>query len=159
MPYLRKAGGRVPHHHPEPDRFVGNLVRAAMQGFRQFAELPGAPARSLIGWLTGAMSRRDLYIPQALDSLEIIKFVLRVLGLTWQNIRAASSYGSIGEPAVGRWRRVSTSSSRWSSEGPAAAWEKILRGLANLREMVIEQVMSFVRTSVVRPPSRGCSRA
>ena len=34
-------------------------------------------------------------------------------------------------------------------EGPAAAWEKIKEQLSNLKEMVMEQVMTFVRDKIV----------
>ncbi|HTE18306.1 MAG TPA: hypothetical protein VK689_07985, partial [Armatimonadota bacterium] len=35
------------------------------------------------------------------------------------------------------------------TQGPAAAWEKLQEGLTNLREMVMEQIMTFVRDRVV----------
>src|SRR6185437_13456694 len=35
------------------------------------------------------------------------------------------------------------------TQGPAAAWEKIQESLSNLREMVMEQIMTFVRDRVV----------
>jgi hypothetical protein len=36
------------------------------------------------------------------------------------------------------------------TQGPAAAWEKIQESLSNLREMVMEQIMTFVRDRVVQ---------
>ncbi len=36
------------------------------------------------------------------------------------------------------------------TEGPAAAWRQIVEGLTNLRDMVIEQVMTYVRSQIVQ---------
>ncbi|HEX2081423.1 MAG TPA: AHH domain-containing protein, partial [Longimicrobium sp.] len=36
------------------------------------------------------------------------------------------------------------------TQGPAAAWQQIVEGISNLRDMVMEQVMSFVRTRIVQ---------
>jgi hypothetical protein len=74
MPYIRKAMGAFRQIVRNPVGFVGNLVRAGVQGFRQFAarfleHLRGA----LIGWLTGSLAGAGLYIPQAFEIREIIK--------------------------------------------------------------------------------------
>jgi hypothetical protein len=88
MPYLRRAAGAFRTIIANPIGFVRNLVRAGIQGFRQFAANILTHLRAaLIGWLTGAMGGANIYIPQSMTLQEIIKFVLSVLGLTWQNIR------------------------------------------------------------------------
>ncbi|MEO7688322.1 MAG: DUF4157 domain-containing protein [Sphingomonas sp.] len=149
MPYIAKAGAAFNKILKNPVGFVQTLVRAAMQGFRQFASnfLTHLKA-SLVGWLTGAMSGAGVYIPQGFSLREILKFVLSVLGLTWANIRgklvAATSETVVKSLELG-FDLVKT----LVTEGPAAAWQKILESLTNLKDMVIQQVMDFVKSKVV----------
>nr|MBL8412094.1 DUF4157 domain-containing protein [Dechloromonas sp.] len=149
MPYLRRAAGALRTIVADPVRFIGNLVRAAVQGFRQFAANIVSHLRaSIIGWLTGAMAGANLYIPQAFTLQEIIKFVLSVLGLTWQNIRA-KLVRVAGERVVAAMETGFDIVVTLVRDGPAAAWERIRESLANLREMVMEQVLTFVRDNIV----------
>jgi dolichol kinase len=150
VPYIRRAAGAFQTIIRNPIGFVGNLVRAGIQGFRQFAGNFLTHLRaSLIGWLTGAMSGANIYIPQAFNLQEILKFVLSVLGLTWQNIRQ-KLVRAIGETAVAALETGFDIVVTLVREGPAAAWQKILEAVGNLRDMVIEQVMGFVRTNIVQ---------
>lgn len=149
MVYLRRAAGAFRTILQNPVGFVGYLVRAAMLGFRQFASRFLTHLRgSLIGWLTGALSGANIYIPQAFNLREIIKFVLSVLGLTWQNIRQ-KIVRVIGEPAMRALETGFELVMTLVTQGPAAAWEKLQESLSNLREMVMEQIMTFVQDRVV----------
>ena len=149
MPYLRRAAGAFRTIVANPVNFVRNLVRAAVQGFRQFASNILTHLRAaLIGWLTGAMGGANIYIPQALTLQEIIKFVLSVLGLTWQNIRS-KLVRAVGETAVNAMETGFDIVVTLVRDGPAAAWERIRESLSNLREMVMEQIMAFVQHNIV----------
>jgi len=150
MPYLRRAAGAFRTILRNPIGFIGNLVRAGLLGFRQFAANFLTHLRaSLIGWLTGAMSGANIYIPQGFTLREIIKFVLSVLGLTWQNIRQ-KLVRVIGETAVRALETGFDIVMTLVTQGPAAAWEKIQETLSNLRDLVMEQIMTFVRDRVVQ---------
>jgi hypothetical protein len=150
MPYIRRAGSALRTIFRDPIGFIGNLVRAGIQGFRQFGSHFLTHLRaSLIGWLTGAMSGANIYIPQAFNFREIVKFVLSVLGLTWQNIRT-KLVRAIGDPAVRVLETGFQLVMTLVTQGPAAAWEQIQQGISNLREMVMEQVMTFVRDRIVQ---------
>jgi hypothetical protein len=149
MPYLRRASSALRTIIADPIRFIGNLVRAGVQGLRQFAANILTHLRSsLIGWLTGAMGGTGIYLPQAFTLPEIVKFVLSVLGLTWQTIRG-KLVRAIGEAAVNSLETGFDLVVTLVREGPAAAWQKIQETLGNLRDMVMEQVLSFVRTNIV----------
>ncbi|MCE9667756.1 DUF4157 domain-containing protein [Myxococcus stipitatus] len=150
MPYLRRAAATFRTILRNPIGFIGNLVRAGLLGFRQFAANFLTHLRgSLIGWLTGAMSGAGIYIPQGLNLREIIKFVLSVLGLTWQNLRQ-KLVRAIGEPGVQALETTFDIVVTLVTQGPAAAWERIQESLGNLREMVMEQIMTFVRERIVQ---------
>lgn len=150
MPYIRRAAGAFQSILRNPIGFVGNLVRAARLGFQQFARNIGQHLRnSLIQWLTGAMAGAGLYIPQALTFQEIIKFVLSVMGLTWQNIRQ-KLVRAIGETPVRAMETGFEIVRTLVTEGPAAAWQQIREGISNLQQMVIEQIRNFVVVRVVQ---------
>jgi hypothetical protein len=147
VPYLKKAAAAFRTILKNPIGFVGNLVRAAKQGFMQFAgRFLTHLKNSLIQWLTGALP--GVYIPQALNLREIIKFVLSVLGLTWANIRA-KLVKAVGETAVKAMETGFDIVVTLVTQGPAAAWDKIKEALANLQAMVIDAVMDFVKSKVV----------
>ncbi|QGX41830.1 DUF4157 domain-containing protein [Permianibacter aggregans] len=150
MPYIRRAAGAFQSILRNPIGFVGNLVRAARLGFQQFARNIGRHLRnSLIQWLTGAMAGAGLYIPQALTFQEIIKFVLSVMGLTWQNIRQ-KLVRAVGEAPVRAMETGFEIVRTLVTEGPAAAWQQIREGISNLQQMVIEQIRNFVVVRVVQ---------
>ena len=121
-----------------------------MQGFRQFAAnfLTHLQA-SLVGWLTGAMGGAGVYIPQGLNLREILKFVLSVLGLTWANIRQ-KLVRATNETTVVALETGFDIVRTLVTEGPAAAWQKILETLTNLKEMAIDAIMEFVKSRIVQ---------
>ena len=149
VPYIRKAAGAFKKIIENPVGFIRNLVRAGIQGFKQFGiNFLAHLRKSLIEWLTGTMSGANIHIPQAFTPVEIIKFVLSVLGLTWQNIRG-KLVKAIGEPAVKVLETTFDIVVTLVKEGPAAAWDKILQAINNLKEMVIDAAMNFVKQRVV----------
>ncbi len=150
VPYLKKAAGAFRTILKNPLAFVGNLLRAGKQGFLQFAGNIGKHLKaSLLQWLTGALAGAGIYIPQAFEIREIIKFVLSVLGLTWQNIRERL-VKLVGEPVVKALETGLDIVVTLITEGPAAAWEKIKEQLSNLKEMVMEEIISFVTNKIVQ---------
>jgi hypothetical protein len=150
MVYLRRAAGALSSIFRNPVGFIGNLVRAGILGFRQFAGRFLTHLRgSLVAWLTGTLAGANIYIPQAFTLREIIRFVLSVLGLTWQNLRQ-KFVRAIGEPAVRALETGFDVVLTLVTQGPAAAWERIQEGITNLREMVMEQIMTFVQERVVQ---------
>jgi hypothetical protein len=149
VPYIQKARGAFNEIIRNPVKFIGNLVRAGKIGFDNFRKNFLAHLRkSIIDWLTGSMAGANIYIPQAFELKEIIKFVLSVLGLTWANVRG-KLVAVIGETAVkvleGAFDIVVT----LVKDGPAAAWEKIKEQLSNLKEMLMGMILDFVKGTIV----------
>ncbi len=150
MPHLQRAAGAFRTILRNPVGFVGNLVRAATTGFAQFAANFLRHLRaSVLQWITGALSGSAIYVPASFAPKELLKFVLSVLGLTWQNLRQRL-VRLLGETAVVALETGFDLVRTLIVDGPAAAWEKIVEQLSNLREMVLEQIMSFVSTQVVQ---------
>ena len=133
----------------DPVRFVGNLVRAGVQGFRQFMQNALTHLqRGLVGWLLGALEGAGLQLPQTFDLPGILSLVLQILGLTYQNIRARLVRAT-SEQFVSRLEQVFDFLRILITQGPAAAWQKIVEYLGNLRNMVLDGVMAWVRQTVI----------
>ena len=146
--YIQKTGAALKSILKNPLPFVGNLVKAAKQGFLNFASNFGAHLKAgLIDWLTGSLP--GVYIPTAFTLGEIVKFVFSVLGLTWQNVRA-KLVKVVGEPAVKAMETGFDIVVTLVTQGPAAAWDKIKDQLANLKDMVIGGITDFVVDMVVQ---------
>lgn len=148
LAYIKRTGSALRSILRNPLPFVGNLVRAAKQGFLNFgANFLTHLRTGLIEWLTGALP--GIYIPRALTLTEIAKFAFSVLGLTWANIRQklvrATSENIVRGLETGFDVVVTL-----VREGPAAAWDKIREQLANLQDMVIGGITDFVVNMVVQ---------
>lgn len=150
MPYIKKAQAAFTTIIKNPIGFVGNLVRAGKQGFQMFAANIGTHLKSaLIKWLTGPLGDAGVYIPKSFDLLEIVKLVLSVLGLTWQNIRS-KLVKIIPEPVLVGLEKTAGILVTLVKDGPAAAWEQIKTELSELKDQLISQVTQMVTTEIVK---------
>ncbi|MCB0458288.1 MAG: hypothetical protein KDC91_11140, partial [Flavobacteriaceae bacterium] len=150
MPYIAKAGAAFNTILENPIGFVGNLVTAAKTGFQQFAANIGKHLKaSLLNWLLVSLEGAGIYLPQELSFKEILKFVASVLGLTWENLRI-KLVKHLGEPAVKALEAGFELIQILITEGPAAAWEKIMEHLSNLQSMIISEISQFVIVQVVQ---------
>jgi hypothetical protein len=148
MPYLKKVGAAFKSILKNPIAFVGHLVDAGKLGFNLFKEHFGDHLRkSFFEWLTKSL--KGVYIPKSFELREIVKFVLSVLGLTWENIRT-KLVKVMGETAVKAMETGFDIVVTLVKEGPAAAWDKIVEQLSNLQDMVVKAIMDFVVVTVVK---------
>ncbi len=150
VPYIKKAKGAFRSIIQNPIGFVGNLVRAGKLGFRMFASRIGEHLKSaLIKWIVGPLGAAGVYIPKSFSLMEIIKLVLSVLGLTWQNIRA-KLVKIIPEPVLKGLEKTAGILVTLVKEGPVAAWEQIKAELTELKDSLITQITEMVTTEVVK---------
>lgn len=150
LPYIEKAQGAFNKILKDPISFVGNLVKAAKLGFEKFAANIGIHLKnSLLNWLMGSLASAGIYIPQALNFKEIFKFIASVLGLSWAKLRI-KLVKHLGEPAVKAMEVGFELVQILVTEGPAAAWEKIMEHLTNLKSLVIQEISQFVIVKVVQ---------
>lgn len=148
LSYIKRTGAALKSILKNPLPFVGNLVKAAKQGFLNFASNFGTHLKAgLIDWLTGSLP--GIYIPKAFSLQEIVKFVLSVLGLSWANVRQ-KLVKVVGETAVKAMETGFDIVVTLVTQGPAAAWDKIKDQLANLKDMVIGGITDFVVDMVVK---------
>lgn len=148
MGYIKKTGAALLGILKNPLPFVGNLVRAAKQGFLNFASRFGTHLKAgLIDWLTGSLP--GIYIPKSFTFGELVKFVFSVLGLTWANVRA-KLVKVVGEPAVKAMETGFDIVVTLVTQGPAAAWDKIKDALGDLQSMVIGGITDLVVDTVTK---------
>src|SRR6185369_6282995 len=100
-------------------------------------------------WIVGLLADAGVYIPKSFSLMEIIKLVLSVLGLTWQNIRGKLAK-IIPEPVLAGLEKTAAILVTLVKEGPAAAWEQIKTELSELKDQLIAQITQMVSTEVVK---------
>lgn len=150
VPYVAKAKATFITIIKNPIGFVGNLVRAGKQGFELFKARIGVHLKTaLIKWITGPLGDAGVYIPKSFDLMEIIKLVLSVLGLTWQNIRA-KLVTIIPEPVLAGLEKTAKILVTLVKDGPVAAWEEIKTELEDLKGQLIKQVTEMITTEIVK---------
>jgi len=150
MPYIKKAQAAFTTIIKNPVGFVGNLVRAGKRGFELFAgNILTHLKTALIKWITGPLGEAGVYIPTSFSLMEIIKLVLSVLGLTWQNIRS-KLVKIIPEPVLVGLEKTAGILVTLVKDGPAAAWEQIKTELTELKDQLVGQVTQMITTEVVK---------
>ncbi len=149
VPWIKKAGDAFANIIENPVGFLGNLIKAAKDGFMKFADNIGKHLKAaLINWLMGSLAGAGIYIPTGLNFQEIIKFVLSVLGISWENIRI-KLVTHLGETAVKALETGFELVTLLVTKGPMAMWERIMEHLSDLKTMVMGEIMSWVMTKVV----------
>lgn len=148
--YIKKAAGAFRTILKNPIGFAGNLVRAGKMGFMMFASniLTHLKA-ALIKWIIGPLGEAGVYIPKSFELMEIVKLVLSVLGLTWQNIRS-KLVKIIPEPVLVGLEKTAGVLVTLVKDGPAAAWEQIKAELDDLKGQLIAQVTQMISIEVVK---------
>lgn len=150
MPYVAKAKATFHTIIKDPVRFVGNLVRAGRLGFQMFEKnIVTHLKTALIKWITGPLGEAGVYIPTSFNLIEIVKLVLSVLGLTWQNIRG-KLVKIIPEPVLAALEKTAQVLVTLVTQGPAAAWEQIKTELSELKDQLIGQVTQMITSEVVK---------
>ncbi|GAB3573336.1 eCIS core domain-containing protein [Hymenobacter daeguensis] len=150
VPYIKKAQGAFQSIIKNPVGFVGNLVAAGKLGFQLFAANIGEHLKNaLIKWITGPLGEAGVYIPKSFTLTEILKLVLSVLGLTWQNIRG-KLVKIIPEPVLAGLEKTAGILVTLVKDGPAAAWEQIKAELSELKDQLIAQVTQMVTSEIVK---------
>jgi len=149
VPYLKKAGAAFKTIIKNPGRFISTLVKAGKQGFNQFkAKFVDYLRDALFAWLLGAEGG-SIYFPKSFAPLELLKLGLSILGLTWANLRS-KLVAATNETVVATLETGFEIVKKLVTEGPAAAWEELLKSLSNLKSMVVDAAIDFVKGEVVK---------
>ncbi|HEV8547372.1 MAG TPA: hypothetical protein VGQ57_00065, partial [Polyangiaceae bacterium] len=147
---FKKAAGVVKKIVADPIGFLGNLLSAIKKGIAQFIDnIWTHIKKGFMTWLFGELTKAGVEIPADLTLPSILKLVLGVLGLTWANIRP-KIVKKIGERAVSILEKVVEFLFKLFTEGPAKLWEEMKAFLGNLKEMVIDALLDWVISTVIK---------
>ncbi len=146
---LARAAAVIGKIIKNPIGFLGNLVDGVKLGLKNFiANIGTHLKKGLMGWLFGALEGAGITLPQTFDLKGILSLVLQVLGLTYANIRARA-VNILGEPMVRRLEQVAEIFKVLVTEGPAGLWRFIKEKVGDIKSMVLDGIMNFVRDRII----------
>jgi len=133
----------------QPFQFIGNLIKAVVDGFAQFARNFAKHLRNGLGqWLTGVVSDTGLQLPQTFDAAGIFSLVVQILGLTKENLRQLL-IKQLGPQKVHLVERVWAEVELLLQGGWAALWERVAGYLGNLYDQVLQSVSNWLMQEVI----------
>jgi hypothetical protein len=133
----------------DPIAFVRHLVDALKLGFEQFGKNIWEHLKTgVIDWLVGALEGAGLKLPKVWDLKGVVDLVLQVLGITYAKMRA-KLVKVIGEKPVAMIEKTFAFVVALVTEGPAAAWNKIVEAVGSLWDMVIGGIKDWAVTKII----------
>lgn len=131
-----------------PGGFVQNLLEAVKGGIRRFADnFRRHLIAGIILWLTGPLGR-GITMPAEFDLWGLLDVTRQALGLTLETVRRVA-VRVIGESAVRKIEYVLSYVRALITGGWQGLWEQIASDLGMLRDMVLDQIKTFLLEKVV----------
>lgn len=146
---LSKAAAAVQTIIQDPIGFLGNLVDGVKQGFQNFVSNIWTHLQTgLIEWLTGTLTQAGVQLPEQWDLKGIFSFVMQILGLTYENIRA-QAVKVLGEETVSALEKAFEIFKVLVTEGVAGLWTYVQDKIGDLKAMVLDKIRELVITQVI----------
>lgn len=139
----------------DPITFFGNLADGVGQGFTNFKNnIDKHLIKGVLEWLTGSMAGSEIILPKELNFEGITSLVLQILGITMKKIKELV-IGVIGkerfefiekgvDATLAAGNKILNIFKILKEKGLAGLWEFIMEEFDNLKEMLIENVKTFV---------------
>ncbi|MFT3794687.1 hypothetical protein [Flavobacterium sp.] len=156
----RKAAKYASEILDDPIEFFDNLCDGVGQGFTNFKNnIDKHLVKGVLEWLTGSMGS-DIVLPKELNLEGITSLVLQILGITIQKIKAMVKE-AIGpqrfefiekgvEMGMEAGNNLLNIFKILNEKGLAGLWEFIKEEFSDLKEMLIENVKTFVVETITR---------
>ena len=150
--FLDRAGKAIRTILKDPVGFIKKLFGAVGDGFRNFFKnIKKHLIDGVIGWLTGALGEVQITGPFEFTPQGILKIVLQILGLTYENIKArvikklpaAATVFDLVEKGYALIQRV-------RKEGPGALWDEIREKISSIKETVMGAIKNWLITAVIK---------
>jgi len=141
----------------DPKAFLRNLVDGVKLGFKQFTNKAlGYLGLSFTTWLLSAFKKDGLAMPKEFDGPSLLQLGLRLLGLTYDNLRAklVKRMGPRGEQAVQVLETAGHLIKTLVTQGPAAVGKELLTmasgQLSKLKTQVVDGVRSWLYKHLIQ---------
>ena len=132
-----------------PVRFLGNLIKSVLGGFKKFGEgLLDKLLKGALGWLLGQVASAGISLPKTFSLKAIFQFFLQIMGFTFEYVRSRLVQ-NLGERNVMILETALKDLKILFTEGPAAFWEAIKSQAAQIRDAIIEAVSQWLITKIV----------
>ena len=129
----------------KPLQFLSNLVAAVKGGFQDFFGNLGENVMDVVmTWLTGKLQGSGLELPAQMNGSGILKMVLSVLGLTWENIEFKLTE-KLGSGTMDIIMNGADIVKALISGGPGAMWEVIQE---KIKEIALPAVADHAQNAV-----------
>lgn len=150
--FLDRAKERIMDILNDPVKFFGFLMQGVGDGVRNFGQNIKTHLMSgLIGWLTGALSSIAIKIPAKFDALGIFSMVTNILGLTYESLKARIiKRFPPAEKVFNFVEKAFTFVQDFLERGPIAIWERVKDALANIKDLVLGGIRSFIQSKVIK---------
>ncbi|HXU92524.1 MAG TPA: hypothetical protein VFP33_02590 [Gallionella sp.] len=146
---VQKAAGQAMEIIKKPAQFLGNLIKAGMQGFGQFVgNIKQHIMSGLMGWLMGQVGQSGITLPEKFDGPGIFLLIRQVLGVTYEYVRERA-VGIIGEKNAARVEMVLNYLKRLFTE-PAALFAELKEKAAEMKDTFIDQIQDWAITTVIQ---------
>lgn len=148
---LARAASAFTRILDDPIGFIGSFMTAVKQGFLQFGDhILTHLQKGLTGWLFGALAEAGIEIPESFDLKGILKLLGSLMGLTWSAVKARIAKLAPGVAAV-----IDAVESKievfqlLATQGLAGVWGWIKEKVTDLKSLIMDPIMDFVRERIV----------
>ena len=144
-----------------PIEFFGNLADGVGQGFSNFKKnIDKHLVKGVLEWLTGSMAGSDIVLPKELNLEGITSLVLQILGITIKKIKGLV-IDIIGkerfefiekgvDATLAAGNKILNIFQILNEKGLAGLWEFIKEEFSDLKEMLVENVKTFVIDTITK---------
>ena len=156
----KKAAAYAEQIIDDPITFFGNLGDGISLGFDNFKKnIDKHLIKGVLEWLTGSMAGSEIVLPKELNFEGITSLVMQILGITIKKIKALV-IDVIGkerfefiekgvDAGIAAGNKILDIFKILNEKGLAGLWEYIKDEFSNLKEMLIENVKTFVVDTIV----------
>lgn len=147
--FFQRIGNVLGSIAADPLKFAGNLFKAVQDGFHNF----GVNILTHLGegvktWIFEELNIKGVTIPTEFTFASMLKLVLQVLGLTYEQ-RRPQLVEKLGEPAVYFFETAGKVLARIQKEGFSAVWDMIKEQADKLFDSMIGSVKSWIVKEIV----------
>jgi len=145
---LKKAANVIGDIISHPIRFFENLIEGVSLGFKNFVNNLPTHLEDIVFKLILGVMPPNLTLPDKWDAKGILSFVLGIFGLSKENIRAQAVL-KFTEPVVAQLEQGFELFVIFKNEGFAGLWEYIKEKIGDLKNAIIDEIISFFKDEVI----------